>query len=58
MLDEFDDELELELLDEFEFELPIAMLARGLSGWAVRGAAAAGAAAMATTIPVAPSFVA
>jgi hypothetical protein len=58
LLEELLDEFELELLDEFELELPNAMLARALSGWADRGAAAAGAAATATTIPVAPSRVA
>ena len=61
LLEEFElellDELELELLDEFELELPAATATGPLSPRATCGAAA-GAAATATIIPVAPSFVA
>ena len=61
LLEEFElellDEFELELLDEFELELPAATATGPLSPRATCGAAA-GAAATATMIPVAPSFVA
>ena len=62
LLEEFElellDEFELELLEEFELELPAATASGPPSARAVCGAAAAGAAATATMMPVAPSFVA